>query len=125
MTTEYEVDDLSDAIELLATGSYTITRVTAPTTTTNGIRNEPATATFEAVGAVFPANPRDLERLPEGLRNNETIAMITAVELRGLLAGVEPDQILYSGELYQVQASFRYVPSGNFFKVLAQKVTTV
>jgi hypothetical protein len=124
VTTEYDVDDLSDAIALLATGSYTVTRATTATTFTAGVRNPPTTSTFEAEGAVFPASPRDLERLPEGLRNNESIAMITAAELRGLLNGKEPDTIEYLGEQYQVQTVFRYVPSGNFYKAIAQKVTT-
>ena len=37
---------------------------------------------FDALGSVQPATPKELERLPEGDRHKETVAVFTACALR-------------------------------------------
>lgn len=80
-------EDMGDAIDLLATGSYVVTRSAAATVDGNGRKTAGATTTFEAVGVMWPAPGRELERLPEGLRDREARMFVTTSKLRTLEAG--------------------------------------
>lgn len=121
MAQEFEVDDLSDVIEALATGDYTVTR-SAATTFSQGRRVAGASSTFEVRAVVYPVTGRALDRLPEGLRSHETIAVVTQTELRSLDATKEPDLVTYQGAQYQVAILERWKPSGNFHRALCTRV---
>lgn len=123
MAEEFDVDDLTDVVNELATGLYAITRP-GPTTYTNGRRNAPSSTTFEVRGVVYPISGRALDRLPEGLRTHEAIALVTQTELRTASATGEADLVTYAGTSYQVQAVDRWRPSGNFYRAVATRVSS-
>lgn len=54
--------------------------------------------------AVQPAGPRDLDQLPDGLRERGAIKVFTVSDLRGvdIAAGTPPDEIVYAGETWRV-----------------------
>ena len=124
MAEEFNVDDLSDVVDQLATGIYSVTR-SGPTTFTKGRRDAPTTSTLEVRAVVYPVSGRTLDRLPEGLRTHEAISIVTKTELKTAETGGEPDKISVNGGLYQVQAVDRWQPSGNFYRVLATRVPTL
>lgn len=122
MAQEFDVDDLSDVIESLATGDYTVTRFAATTTDGHGRRVAPASSTFEVRGVVYPVIGRSLDRLPEGLRSHETVALVTETELKSLELTSEPDLVTIQGAQYQVAVLERWKPSGNFYRAFCTRV---
>lgn len=119
------MDDLSDAIDHFATGTYTVKRPAA-TTYTGGRRNAPSTTTFTVIAAVVPATGRQLERLPEGLRTNETKAMYAKGVLRAAVEGAqEPDVVEIDGADWQVANVKDWQPNGGFTEALVQRVKTL
>lgn len=121
MAEEFQVDDLSDVVDELATGIYVVTRP-APSVFINGRRQNPSSTVFEVRAAVFPASGRQLERLPEGLRTSEVLRVITKTELKTASSGGEPDRITVRGIDYQVHQVQSWQPSGKFFEALVTKV---
>lgn len=78
-------------------------------------------------GAVAPATPEDLKRLPEGLRTEGALVFFTEAELRTARepaspSGWDADQILYRGRLWEVQSVEDWA-YGSFFRVIAVKHT--
>jgi hypothetical protein len=120
---ETQVDDVSDVIDALATGIYTVSRP-GQTTYLNGRRQPPTTTSFDIRAAVQPATGRQLDRLPEGLRTHEAIAIWTRTELRTENANGEPDVISVGGFDYQIDAVNRWQPSGGYFMALATRVSS-
>lgn len=57
-------------------------------------------------GVVQPAGPRELERLPEGERDRETLSIYTRTPLRvgNVDAGTAADIVVYGGGRYTVSA---------------------
>lgn len=123
MAQEFEVDDLSDVIDELATGIYAVSRP-GPTTYTNGRRDPPTTTAFELRALVHNVSGRALDRLPEGLRTKEAIAIFSTVELKTSSSAGEPDVVTYAGNTYQVDVCDRWKASGNYFRSLATKVSS-
>lgn len=86
------------------------------------VSNKPATVTMSA--SVQPATPRDVQRLPENLREQETIAVFTTYDLRG--ASVEGryqgDRVKWEGRDYEVKSVQRWRAAGNYVKALCTRV---
>lgn len=86
------------------------------TTTTGeyvgGRWEENTPTTYTTPGFVRPASPRDLQLLPEGLRETEAISIITLVELMPLREEGNPtgrgDVVTYNGRNYRVRSSTRW-----------------
>lgn len=118
------MDDLSDVIELLQSGTYVVTR---PGTTTmlNGRRVAPSSTTFDITASAQPASGRSIQRLPEGLRSTEAMDVYTTTELRQARpeAGVEADRIAIDDGVFEVQTVMRWNKLGNFYKVTATRVS--
>lgn len=89
------------AIASLATGTYTVTRVSAGTYT-QGRHTPGAPTAFVIVASIQPATGRELRDLPEGQRGDEVIAIYTTTEIRTREPGGEPDVITYGGEPWTV-----------------------
>lgn len=119
---DFQVDDLSDAVDELATGVYLVHRP-GVTTFTNGKRVAPAFVDFTIRALVAPTGGRALERLPEGLRTHETISIFTKTELRTANALGEADVVEYVGDRWQVQSVERWQQSGNFWVAMAQRAS--
>ena len=57
--------------------------------------------TFQGRGGIQPATAKDLQRLPEGQRNNAVIAIYTDCELlTGDVPGTQPDHVIPRGEVF-------------------------
>ncbi len=123
------MSDMSDTIERLGDWQeYTVTRYQEQGTT-DGIADPVVVdSTFPIVASIQPATGKDLQRLPEGLRTSEVLAVWTKTFLR-VLGTVQvsgnrqpPDTLVYESETYQIETCDRWVQAGNYFKVLARKV---
>lgn len=70
---------------------------------------------------IAPATTRDLQVLPEGLRNEETLVFFSKHELRSALAGaggVVADSIVYQGSTYELQHVESWEHQGGFWRAL-------
>lgn len=87
-------------------------------------RAEFAEERLDAEGAIQPATPKELERLPEGDRHKETLAVFTAFPLRAgdEAAGAAPDRIEWRGEWFEVAALDAWGLDG-FCHAVVQKAT--
>jgi hypothetical protein len=114
---------VAGAIRALKTGTYTVTRRTqvAPVL---GRAQAPTTTTLSVDACIQPATGKQLQRLPEGLRHAEVIAIWTETELKTAAQGTTqlPDLISYKSASYQVQDVKDYSDSGGFYEALAIKV---
>lgn len=81
-----------------------------------------ATVTSGVLGVVVPATPRDLVRLPEGLRARETLRILVPTadaDLRtGDDAGTMPDEVILRGQRWEVGAVSSWNDAGGFLDVL-------
>lgn len=120
---EFQVDDLNDVVDELATGIYAVTRSVA-STYVNGVYDGPAsTSSFNIKGVVWPATGVALQRLAEGLRTHETKSLVTKDQLLVGTTTNEPDKVNIEGVDWQVQNVSRWAPNGNFFEALLQRVS--
>lgn len=93
----------------------------------SGVLNETfdasTSSTFTIAGVIAPASGRQIERLPEGQRDKETIAIYTPTELRTASAGGAPaDRITWGGRVYEVLSVKPWSEAGGFVEALAIKV---
>lgn len=118
------MDDLSDVIQLLQSGTYVVTRPDA-TTLLNGRRVEPTTTTFEITASAQPASGRAIAALPEGLRSTEAMEIYTSAELRQARpeAGVEADRIAVDGAVFEVVNVKRWNKLGNFYRATITRLS--
>jgi len=89
-------------------GQRAVTRIryAAPTVGTDGRASAGAATSSTVYASVQPASGRQLEKLPEGLRQTvEMIAYTETPELRTAdqVAGVPADRVVCAGETYQVE----------------------
>lgn len=111
--------DLSNSIALLATGTYPLTRGSAGSFV-GGDYVPGATVAMTIEAVIVPASGRQLERLPEGQRTKDVIAIYSPTELRtASVAGAPADQVEWSGAQYQVQSVKAWNEAGGFFEALA------
>lgn len=123
------MSDLSDTIERLGDWQeYTVTRYKTQGTTEGFVDPLRVDSTLTIKAAIQPATGRDLQRLPEGLRTSEVIAVWTQTMLR-VLGTIQstgesqpPDTILYESESYQIETCDRWVQAGNYYKALARRL---
>ena len=111
------MDDLSDVIALLSSGTYTVTRTPASVYTAGRLVPGVAT-TFTVLGSLQPLSGREVDRLPEGAREREGMALWTTTELRGKLQTSEPDTVTVDGEAYEVQNVQRWDTLGNYYRAV-------
>src|SRR4051812_39757163 len=104
------MDDLSDVIELLKTGDYSVARpaVRAVNTTTGEIATASTASTFTIAACVQPAPGRDLKRLPEGRRKHDVKSIWTETAL------LVQDVITIAAEAYEVEYLYDWTAAGNF-----------
>jgi hypothetical protein len=113
------IEDMSDAVALLTSGTYTVTHRTA-SAYTDGRRTAPTTSTESITASVQPASGRDIQRLPEGKRDRETIVIFTATQLKVGLAGAqEADLISVNGSSFEVTTVEPWAALGNFYRCVA------
>lgn len=111
------IEDMSDAIALLSSGTYTVTR-RAPPTNVNGYATPGATSTFTITASVQPAPGKVTELLPEGWRNRDTREAFTSTPLRTAKAGQIPDVVTIEGSPFQAYSIEPFEELGNFQAVI-------
>lgn len=116
--TDLEVAEILDEFGAL----YTVTRLAAATYV-NGVAQQGATSTLSTRAALWPAQGRDLERLPEGRRSLQTLAGVADVELLvGAQGGAnEADLVAVSGVQWEVQRSGPWPNAPGFWSVILQR----
>jgi hypothetical protein len=79
-------------------------------------------ATMDAV--VFPAQPQELKRLPEGQRTEKVLAFVVEQELRAAAQdGHQADRIAYLDEVFEVEQVEDYSATGGYWHALAVRVS--
>jgi hypothetical protein len=113
--------NLSRVIQRFTTGTYTVTRTSAATSYTDGVRSAPATTTTTVVGVVQPIPGKDLERLPEGLRDAEVKYLWSTTELK-CGPDLEPDRVSVEGSTWQVEQVRKWDTLGSYWRSVIRKV---
>ncbi len=115
--------NLSGTILRLANGTYVVRRY-APTTYVGGRAQTPTPTVFTIRAIIVPANPRDLQRLPEGERSNDRIRVFTTERLNtaDVATSTLSDRVVYRDLEYEVEAVEDYDAAAAFFKITARKV---
>lgn len=113
--------NLADTVASLASGTYTVTRYSASAYGTDGRLDAPTTSTFSILASVQPLTGRDLQRLPEGLRTAELLAVFTETELKTQGATQDPDSVSIDGFSYEVQTVDRWGTLGNYYRAVVAK----
>lgn len=111
------MEDLSDAVALLSTGSYVVTR-RGPSGYSDGIRVPPDTEALTIVASVQPLSGQEVRRMAEGKRDREAMAVYTATELRGSGSAFEPDLIAIDGAVFEVDKVERWAAAGNYYRAV-------
>lgn len=114
------VCDMSDAIALLGTGTYSVKR-RGPTAYLNGRRVPPSVTTFTVSGTLVPLTALEISRLPEGLVDGERWHLFTTTQLVSAQGGAEPDSITIDGLDYAVEKVERWAEAGNFWKAMLMR----
>lgn len=106
----------ADLINDFATGTYAVTRRAAATFDSRGRAVAGGTVPLTITASVQPAKGRDLLRLPEGRRSNETRVVFSATQLLvgEQAASNESDLISIDGQTWEVQHSESWrLPGGD------------
>ncbi len=99
-----------------------VVKRTAPTAV-NGRFAAPEESRRTIRAHVQPVSGRELQRLPEGLRDRFTIRVWTDAELR-IADQTLPDLLLYNDSRFEVQTSQPWQQIAGFFEYLATKEPT-
>lgn len=113
--------DLSAVIASFVTGTYTVTRSSVSAYGSDGRLDAPTTSTFTIDACAQPLSGRDLQRLPEGLRAQELLAVWSPVELKTQGPGQDPDSVEIGGESWQVQKVERWDTLGAYWYAVVAK----
>ncbi len=73
--------NIASLIASFVTGTYTVTRTATPDTDNRGRALPGVETTFTITASVVPVSGNELLRIPEGRRENDTRALITATLL--------------------------------------------
>lgn len=119
--------DAQDVIESLSTHTNVTGTHRAAATYVNGVATAGATSAFTiAYAVIVPASGRQLQRLPEGRRSQETRAVYTAGALLvGAQAGVsEADLITLDGAVWECQSASSWAAAVGYYEALIQRSNT-
>lgn len=97
--------DLADLIQSFSTepgaGTYVVTRRLKSAFVAGRAVPDSSPTTLQIIASVQPATGRDLLRLPEARRDNETrvVFTVTALQAGGQAATDDPDEITYEADI--------------------------
>lgn len=115
------IDDLCDAVEMLESGTYTVKR-RDPAGYVRGRRVPSLETIFDVDASVQPASGLEVQRLPEGKRNRETMVVFSCVELKTAQRGLqEPDILIIDGALFEVESVKRWAALGNYYRAVVTR----
>lgn len=116
------VADLGAIVSLLAETTISVQRYAAGSYVDGAYVRGAAEAPIEALASVQPAPGRDVQRLPEGTRTGETVAIYTsglALRAPDPEAGLEGDLVTIGGRVFRVQLVEDWTGAGNYGRALA------
>jgi len=99
---------LKSVIDSFATGTYAVTRTTAPVRGADGRPVVGTSAVINVDACVQPLSGRELEVLPESLKTRELRTVFTKVALTTVSGANAADRIAYDGETWEVVKVERY-----------------
>lgn len=115
------IDDMCDVVDLLSSGSYSCIR-RSPPAYVRGRRLKPAETLFTIEASVQPASGLEVQRLPEGKRNRETMVVFTCVELKTAEKDLqEPDLLSIDGGSFEVDSVQRWAALGNYYRAIVTR----
>ena len=107
--------DVTDVLfDPMLTDSFDVER-RIETVDINGRSTVAVTTLTGKIGVVTMANASELERLPEEQRMRRAISIVSAFNLRGVVAGYQPDVIVWRGDRFVVAAIDNYPQFGSGF----------
>lgn len=113
-----------DAIAMFGTPFTRRTFVAGTTDDDTGEFTKGAPTDITLTGVVWPSEPAEVKRLPEGMRDKEaiTVLMSAALATAGEYGDIPPDRVVRNGIVYEVGAREPWVdtgvgPSANSFHV--------
>lgn len=105
------IEDLGDAIAEMETGTYRVRRPSAATVAKG--RATPGAPTILAIsGSLQPMSGRELQRLPEGMREKELLQFFTVVEMRS------GDVLESGGYDWEVDRVFDFSQLGGYYRAV-------
>lgn len=110
------MEDMSDVIDLLESGTYMVTRP-AGETFVDGVAVPGTPTTFPITASIQPLGGLEIQRLPDGFRNGEAKSCFTSTKLRTLDATM-PDAVLVDGLQFQVQSCEDWSALGNYYRAV-------
>lgn len=110
------------SVVLSFASSYTVIRRSPSAFGSDGRLDAPSTSTLSVRACVQPVTGRDLQRLPEGLRTQEILAVYSMTELYTQGTSQAPDLISIDGDSYEVQSVERWGNLGAYWKAIVLKV---
>ena len=119
------LEGISSAIRTVQGDSSVLVTRFLESEVVDGYVQDPKPATPFPIDASFqPISQKDLQLLPEGMRNEGTVKIYTETELftsDSSECGI-PDRLCHEDIVYQVQSVDSWKDIGNFFKVVAVRV---
>lgn len=102
----------------------TVTRYEAPTVDKGRVVAPAAESTFCIRASIQPVTPKDLQLLPEGMRNLGAMAVYTTCELFTVeqVAGKIPDRLTYKGIDYQIHSVEDWYDLGGYYRCIAVRM---
>lgn len=118
------IDDMSDAIDMLASGTITVSRPGTPLLVDGRLQSVASSTLGPFSASVQPLTGRDVERLPEGLRDKEARVVFTTADLRPAnpAAGTLGDRVTFDGREFEVQSSEAWAELGNYRRCVLIRV---
>ena len=116
--------DLADAIEETAVTVEVVRTLPAPVVR-GRVAAAPEERRFKISASVQPLKSKDLQLLPEGMRNAGAVKIFSHMELfsGNHAEGRLPDRLHYRGIVYQVQIVDDWHDLGDYYRVIATRVT--
>jgi hypothetical protein len=111
--------DLSDAVSLLSTESFTFTRSLAPTYDDEGVLVPGGTTVLTASGSVQAPQGRELVRLSEAFHGKEMLVVFTSTALQ---SDPPSDVLSLRGKTWQVAQVEDWANAGNFYRCVIARV---
>lgn len=112
-------------IDALETGTYTVTRKPAGSYVAGvWTKGQPSqTLTFSIVASIQPASGKELLRLPEGRRTEETRVVYSKTELQpgGQAQPFSADLLTIGGESWEVQNVMPWFDGTGYWKAIIQR----
>lgn len=113
--------------DFLTAVKYTVTR-RVRATLVKGRTIQGTATTFNILASVQPASGRDLQRLPEGRRTQETCVLFTTTLLQpgGQMAAKEADRVSIDGVSWEVQQveTWRHPTGPTYYRCILQSSQT-